>query len=577
MVNINSRNVLVLHLAGLVFLCGILFFSFLDWAPFFDKGEPREALVVQEIFAHGNWLFPLKRGEEVPSKPPLFHWFAAMASKAWGGLTEATVRFPSALFATVGVLSLYFLGRRLFDPQAAFLGAIILSTSVPYQSMAISARVDMTLTFFVTLALVIFYLIYRNDRTGNFRYYCFYFILGIGILAKGPVGLVLPGMVIFSFVGLKKRWDLLSRISLHPGVILTLVIGMSWYGTALMRGGEDFFNRQLLHENLARFFVYGEGGSGHQKPFYYYFPYLILGGLPWSLFLPFAMVQWFKDRAFSKDSILFLLLWVGIVFFFFSLSAGKRAIYLLPLYPPLSLLIGLWLAQPGSEGRMRLLGLKSVGWLAVFMGLTMLAVFLVVAAGNGTSGFLSYFEVMLKPKDRANLSIVQQTLDRAGWFFLPFLFSSALLWLSVARNLLTLNARAAAFGLACLSVLTGVLVQGAVMPAIAGSRSYKPFVTEVKRQLGENENLYLYGEGWDYAPVLFYLGDRVQVIRAGLPSMQEKMQESGDYYIMGEREWRKIAAGEAGVIPVELRSRGTGPDGKDPIVLVRGMKSGKGK
>jgi hypothetical protein len=115
------------------------------------------------------------------------------------------------------------------------------------------------------------------------------------------------------------------------------------------------------------------------------------------------------------------------------------------------------------------------------------------------------------------------------------------------------------------------------MPAIAESRSYKPFVTEVKRQLGENENLYLYGEGWDYAPVLFYLGDRVQVIRAGLPSMQEKMQESGDYYIMGEREWRKIAAGEVGVIPVELRSQGTGPDGKDPIVLVRGMKSGKGK
>lgn len=577
MFNIEFRLAHLLPLSTLVALCAVLYFPYLGKIPFFNKGEPREALVVQDIVAHGDWLFPLKRGEEVPSKPPLFHWFAAMTSKAWGGLTEATVRFPSALFATLGVLILYFLGRRLFDPQAAFLGAIILSTSVAYQSMAISARVDMALTFFITLALVIFYLIYQNDLTGNFGYYCFYFILGIGLLAKGPVGLVLPGMVILSFLGLKKRWDLLSRISLHQGVVLTLVIGISWYGIALMRGGEDFFNRQVLHENLARFFVYGEGGSGHQKPFYYYFPHLVLGGLPWSLFLPFVMVERFKDRAFSKDHVLFLLLWVGIVFFFFSLSAGKRAIYLLPLYPPLSLLIGLWLVQPATEGKMRFLGLKSVGWLAVIMGLTMLAIFLVVVAGKGPAGFLSYFEVMLKPKDRANLSIVQQTLDRAGWFFFPFLLSSALLWLSVARNLLALNARAAAFGLACLSVLTGVLMQGVVMPAIAESRSYKPFVTEVNRRLGENGNLYIYGEGWDYAPVLFYLGDKVPVIRGDLFSIQNKIKESSDYYIMGEREWGKIAGGGIGVISVELRSEGTGPDGKDPIVLLRGSKGKKGE
>ena len=574
MLNIKSRLAHLLPLITLAALCAVLYFPYLGKIPFFDKGEPREAIVVQDIFLHGDWLFPLRWGTEVPSKPPLFHWFAALTSLAWGRINEATVRFPSALFATLGVLMIYFLGRRLFDPKVGLYGAVILATSVVYQSQAIVARVDMTLTFFLTATLVVFYLLYHGFLTGPLWTYGFYLLLGVSVLAKGPVGLILPGMIIGCFLVLKKRWDFLWRLFFHRGVVLVLVIGISWYAMALLRGGEDFFNRQIIHENLARFFVSGEGGTGHQKPVYYYFPYLILEGLPWSLFLPFVIVDWFKSKAFAQDDSLFLMLWVGFIFLFFSFSAGKRAVYLLPLYPPLSLLIGSWLRQTKSE-KIYGVGLKTVGWLFLIVGIILLLPVGIFFAGKDFSWLLSYIGAMLRPEDQTQFSIVQDALRRAGWVFPIFLFLSAFLWLWTARYLFVANARAAIALLAILSVLTNLVVQGMAISSIAAARSYRSFMVEVDRRVPRDAVLNIYGEGWDYTSAVFYRGDHVSILRENPLSLQQKMRESDSYFVMGEREWKEMNA--SGVFSPELKSRGTGPEGQDPIVLIRGLKDRKGK
>jgi len=576
MYKISDRNAFVLYLVVLVALCAILYFPHLARIPFFDKGEPREAIVVQEIFFHGDWLFPLKWGEEVPSKPPLFHWFAALTSHAWGRIDEATVRFPSALFATLGVLILYFFGRRLFDPKVGLYSAVILATSVVYQSQAIVARVDMTLAFFLTATLVVFYLLYRGFLTGPFWTYGFYLLLGVSVLAKGPVGLILPGMIIGCFLAVKKRWDFLSRLCFHKGVVLTLVLAISWYAIALWKGGEDFFNRQIIHENLARFFVSGEGGTGHQKPIYYYFSYLILEGLPWSFFLPFVLVDCFKKKVFSQDQNLFLMLWAGVIFFFLSLSAGKRAVYLLPLYAPLSLLIGSWLGQT-ANGKIYSVGLKTVGWLFLIVGIILFLPVGIFFAGKDFSWLLSYIGVMLRPEDQAQFSIVQDALRRAGWVFPFFLFLSAFLWLFTSRYLFVGNARTATALLTILSVITSLVVQGMLISSIAEARSYKSFMAEVNRRVPRDEDLNIYGEGWDYTSAVFYRGERVSIVKGNSHFLQEKLGESDSYCVMSEREWEKIVASGTLTFSPVLRSRGTGPEGQDLIVLVRGMKSGKGK
>jgi hypothetical protein len=544
--------------------------------PFFNKGEPREALVVQEIVQQGNWLFPLKRGEEVPSKPPLFHWLAALTSMMGGGVSEMTVRFPSALLATAAVLLLYGLGRRMFDAETAFLAALMLATTVAFQSEAVAARVDMTLAFFVTVVLVIFYLVYQGILKGSGWLYGFYLLFGLGVLAKGPVGLILPAMVICCFLIARKRWDFLSRLCFHKGVILALLVGLAWYGLAVAKGGEEFVNRQVIHENLARFFLSGEGGSGHQKPAYYYIPYLMLEGLPWSLFLPFVVADWFRRRAFADEHLLFLMLWAGLIFVFFSLSAGKRSVYILPLYPALALMTAVWLK--GSEGGgIRAWGLKSVGGLCLFLGAgALLASIAGLFAGENLSLLFSYVETTVKAKDQAALVIARDALARNGWIFLPLFLLSSILWIAAGLRLLAMDRRTAAGCLAALSLLVGLVVQGVVMASLAEARSYRPFMEEVNRRVGCCEPLTLYGEGWDLSSAIFYRGGRVAAQGGDLTSLKEKMRETGGYYIMGEREWKKLEALGGPGLTAEMRSQGMGPDGSEPIVLIRTAKAGKG-
>src|SRR5262245_3856478 len=337
----NCIDSSILHFILLVALCGTLYFPYLGSIPFFDKGEPREALAVQDIVQRGEWLVPLKRATDIPSKPPLFHWSATAVSLIKGELNEASIRFPSAVYATLGVLVLYVLGRKLFGANVALLGGAILATTTVYQNQALSARVDMTLCFFVMVSLGLFYSLYRGLLTGEIWYYVFFSVVGISVLAKGPLGIVLPALVAGVFVLWKKRWDLVSKFCLHPGVVLMLILGAGWYVLAVTRGGEGFFDRQIIEENLSRFV----GGSGHSNPIYYFIPYLFALGLPWSLFLPFLLWDSFKKGFFSDDSSLFLKIWCLAMFAFFSVAMGKRPVYILPLYPALSLLMAVWFFQ----------------------------------------------------------------------------------------------------------------------------------------------------------------------------------------------------------------------------------------
>ncbi len=334
-----ARYRCLIDAASLLLLCGLLYFPYLGSAPFFNKGEAREALAVQDIVRRGEWLVPLKRATDVPSKPPLFHWSAAAVYQVSATLNEATVRFPSALYASAGVLLLYFLGRRLFSADVGLLAGAILATTMIYQDQALDARVDMTLCFFVMLSLVLFYSLYSAILCHPAWYYGFFAVTGIATLAKGPLGILLPALGAGVLIVLKRRWQLLQKFCLHPGVVLMLILAAGWYVVAVTRGGEGFFDRQIIEENLYRF----TGTSGHSHPVYYYIPYLFAQGLPWAMFLPVVLWDAFKKGSIGDDDSLFFKVWFAVMLVFFSLSLGKRPVYLLPVYPALAILTALWL------------------------------------------------------------------------------------------------------------------------------------------------------------------------------------------------------------------------------------------
>jgi len=431
----------------------------------------------------------------------------------------------------------------------------------------------MTLAFFVTLALAVFYLLYRGLIGGPWWTYGFYLILGVGVLAKGPVGLVIPAIVIFSFLILRKRWDFFSRLLFHRGVFLALAVGAAWYGLALMRGGEDFFNRQVLHENLARFFVYGEGGTGHQKPLYYYLPYLFLEGLPWSLFLPFMIVAWVRRKSYAEEEHLFLMVWAGAVFVFFSLAAGKRSVYLLPLYPPLSLLAARWFQSQTPPGSIETVGLRFLAGLFSLVCVALTAL-LGLAVWGDTAGLLPALAARFSPRDPDPFLMVEKVLGQPDGFFFLLLGLAIVTWLFLTWDILRLHASRVPLKLCLATLLVWLLARGTFVPVLAYARSYKPFMDEVNRRVAQGDRLYLSGGRFDSGPLFFYRGTSIPHLAGGPVELSKRLRSGSDHVIMSEGEWLRLRAVEPSLPEPALKSEGRGPDGDAPLVLVRGVRQG---
>lgn len=559
-----SGAAVIPHVALLIALCAALYVPYLGNTPFFDKGEPREALAVQDIVQRGEWLFPLKRATAIPSKPPLFHWSAALAGQVTGQLDEATIRFPSALYATLGVLLVYLLGRRLFGAPVGLLGGAILATTLIYQNQALSARVDMTLCFFVSTSLLLFYSLYRAILTHRLWYFALYALVGLGTLAKGPLGLLLPALVMAVFLAAKRRWDLIIKFAFHPGVALTLILVAGWYGLAINRGGEGFVNRQLLAENLNRFF----GGSGHTHPIYYYLSYLFSLGLPWSLFLPLLLWDGFRRDSAQNDDRLFFQVWLVVMFIFFSLSAGKRPVYLLPLYPALALLTALCV-----HDHVQLAGARQ--WLfrglAMFAGLvgTILLAIAVGALWNHEPGwFFSPIAKLLKPKDRANLALIHNALNNLGALFTVVLLVTTALWFYLGRWFWFGRLRAAAWIIVLNALPFMFISRGVLLPVIAADKSYRGFMDEVNRRVAPNDKLTIYGD-FNSDAVLYYRGSFIDVDERPVAALAPKIVAGTGFVIMTEPSWKALQKLNANLPAPLINSTGKGPEGDAPLVLLQ--------
>ena len=110
---VNSLTYHLLPVCLMLAICFLLFFRGIGETEFYDKQEAREALVIWEIHNSGNWILPLRNGEEIPAKPPFYHWLGAMLSSVVGRVDELSARLPSALLGTLGVLVTYAVGAVL--------------------------------------------------------------------------------------------------------------------------------------------------------------------------------------------------------------------------------------------------------------------------------------------------------------------------------------------------------------------------------------------------------------------------------------------------------------------------------
>lgn len=341
------------------------------WAP----DEPRYGAIAEELrsFRHGATGLVLLHLNDVPytQKPPLYFWLAALAGLPFGRVDELAARLPSAL-AGVGCVGLTaWIGRWLLGHAgASLLAAGLLATSFRFAWTARRVQLDVLLTFFELLAIAIFlWLELRRGGIERSRAHpaalaVLHGALGAAALVKGPVGW-LPLLVFTGYLAWEGRLRALRSLVPPWAWLLSVAPVVAWITSAVALAPAGFADRAVVENLIGRFF----GGTSHARPFYYYAYQLPLDFLPWSLLLPVALPvvwRWARPRPAMSGGELrppqpappapsrrraarFLLVWIGLPLVFFTLSAGKRGLYLLPVFPALASIAAVVAIGPDSR------------------------------------------------------------------------------------------------------------------------------------------------------------------------------------------------------------------------------------
>ncbi len=326
-------------LCVLVLLCTFLFVFKLGDSPLWNNDETTYSEMAKEMIRLGDWITLHFNYQIQFDKPPLYFWLVALTFRFFGW-TEFTARLWSSIFGMGGVVVVYFLGKNIFDRKTGFLAGLILATSLQYIAQSRLVTHDTALSFFISLSLLFFYL---GHKTSKGMYYLLFFLAAaLATLTKGPIGAVLPFLIVGLYLGLTKQLRVLRGMRILWGIVIYLAVVSPWFIIEFLRHGEEFVNAFFLARHFSRYlFAPFQGQSG---PVYYYVPMLFLGFYPWICFLPFSAYHLVvsKINRYSEEGrkSLLLLLWFGFIFTFFTLAQTKLPNYILPLYPSLALMVG---------------------------------------------------------------------------------------------------------------------------------------------------------------------------------------------------------------------------------------------
>ncbi|HVY67091.1 MAG TPA: glycosyltransferase family 39 protein [Gammaproteobacteria bacterium] len=300
--------------------------------------EPRFALIARDMVGTGDWLFPRVGGDLYPDKPPVFFWLLAIGYWLTGSL-RASFLIPSFIAACAVTGLIYDLGRRLFGRVAGLAAALTLVSTIQFAQTMRGAQIDPTLCALTTLSL---YGLLRHLLLGPA--WRWYFVggvaAGLGVVTKG-VGF-LPLLVLLPYAFFRKRgfsgipqivggmrWGLVA-----PGFLLGVAVWLVPMLTAVAVSNDPalvaYRNEILFHQTVERY----AAAWHHVEPWYYFLVEVIPPlWLPLSLLLFWLVPRW-KGAWQSRDARVWLpLAWTILTTVFFSLSTGKRGVYLFPALP----------------------------------------------------------------------------------------------------------------------------------------------------------------------------------------------------------------------------------------------------
>lgn len=324
------------------------FFLCLGAAPLFDVDEGAFSQATMEMFQRGDFLSTYLNGVPRYDKPILVYWLQAACVLVLGP-SEWAFRLPSAICATAWCGLIFAFTKRIFDVKTGLTAAAVAATSLGVFIIGRAATADALLNLLIAASMFSAWLyLQRGERKWLYGAFA---AVGFGVLAKGPVAILVPGATTLLFCLLRRDFRVWLRMVFDwKGILLFLLIAAPWYALILYKEGWAFVEGFILKHNVQRF---SQPLQSHGGSLVYYFPVVLVAFLPHTgLFLKVLLKikSWWQD-----DLTCFLLLWFAFVFVFFSLSGTKLPHYVLYGMSGMFILVALqaqeapsrwWLAVP---------------------------------------------------------------------------------------------------------------------------------------------------------------------------------------------------------------------------------------
>lgn len=341
--------------------------------------EGRYAEIGREMFTSGDWITTRLNGIKYFEKPPLQAWMNALTFTLFG-LGEWQARLWTGVCGIVGVVMTACAGRVVFSPRVGLYAGLVLASTLFWLASGQINSLDMSLSGMMATCLAAVLIAQRDGATAGQRrawMLVAWAAMALAVLAKGLVGVVLPGAVLVLYGAAARDWRIWTRLHMGKGLLLFFTIAAPWFILVAQRNPEQpyFF---FIHEHFDRFL-----SPGHQRegPWYAFIMLLLPGMLPWLGWLPHTLAAGARRAPGRFQPRLLLLIWFAFIFVFFSMSSSKLPGYIVPVFPALALLTALCLDAAGRRPHM-----VAAALLATVGALLVVAVPVALQIGVGAGG-----------------------------------------------------------------------------------------------------------------------------------------------------------------------------------------------
>jgi len=322
-------------LTFLVVLSGFYYLG-LGHVHLFDWDEINFAESAREMIMSGNFTKVQINYFPFWEKPPLFFWLQVLSMKVFG-INEFAARFPNAIFGSIYLVTLYWIGKKHFTSSFGLLWALVYFGAILPHMYFKSGIIDPVFNYFIFMSVYFLLMVLEDNKNSNKFAILSGIFSALSVLTKGPVGFLLLALCFVIFIVIKRFKYFPPLRSFLLFLLGFLLIVGSWVGVELYQNGT---------ENLLKFIDYqielfSTSVAGHEQPFYYHFVVVFLGCFPLSIFALPTLLQRTDGNKPNFQLWMQILFWVVIILF--SISTTKIVHYSSMTYIPLSFLAALYL------------------------------------------------------------------------------------------------------------------------------------------------------------------------------------------------------------------------------------------